>query len=149
MTDEPTIDISEKVAYLRFERSVSPEQYGKRTASLSVPIALGDDQEANARLIDDISDLVRAVVLAAVEVPFEFKDGALVESAPAVAAKVEQPAARPAPAAAAAPAGDTPACPKCGGGMFDNREGKRNPKAPDFKCKKYKGDDKCDGAIWP
>jgi hypothetical protein len=52
--------------------------------------------------------------------------------------------------AASAPAGDatngaTPACPKCGGPMWDNREGKKNPKAPDYKCK----DRSCDGAIWP
>ena len=43
----------------------------------------------------------------------------------------------------AAPA--VPSCPKCGGEMWDNREGKRNPKAPDFKCK----DRGCDGVIWP
>ncbi len=29
--------------------------------------------------------------------------------------------------------------------MWDNREKKRNPKAPDFKCK----DQDCDGVIWP
>jgi hypothetical protein len=29
--------------------------------------------------------------------------------------------------------------------MWDNREGKKNPKAPDFKCK----DKDCDGVIWP
>ncbi|MEP6689708.1 MAG: hypothetical protein ABJD07_01060 [Gemmatimonadaceae bacterium] len=38
-----------------------------------------------------------------------------------------------------------PNCPKCQGSMWDNREGKRNPKAPDFKCK----DKSCDGIIWP
>jgi hypothetical protein len=36
-------------------------------------------------------------------------------------------------------------CPKCGGQMWDNRAGKTNPKAPDFKCK----DRACDGVIWP
>lgn len=36
-------------------------------------------------------------------------------------------------------------CPKCGGMMFDNRTTKRNPKAPDFKCKNRA----CDGVIWP
>lgn len=35
-------------------------------------------------------------------------------------------------------------CVKCGGPMWDNREGKRNPKAPDYKCK----DKSCDGAVW-
>ena len=39
----------------------------------------------------------------------------------------------------------TPPCPKCGGEMWDNRENKRNPRAPDFKCK----DRNCDGVIWP
>src|SRR3954471_794889 len=38
-----------------------------------------------------------------------------------------------------------PDCPKCQGDMWDNRVGKRNPKAPDFKCK----DKECDGVIWP
>ncbi|HYD55040.1 MAG TPA: Rad52/Rad22 family DNA repair protein [Gemmatimonadaceae bacterium] len=38
-----------------------------------------------------------------------------------------------------------PECPKCGGRMWDNRISKRNPKAPDFKCR----DRSCDGVIWP
>ena len=38
-----------------------------------------------------------------------------------------------------------PPCPKCGGEMWDNRVGKRNPKAPDFKCK----DKSCEGVVWP
>ena len=29
--------------------------------------------------------------------------------------------------------------------MWDNRLSKRNPKAPDFKCR----DRRCDGAVWP
>ena len=37
------------------------------------------------------------------------------------------------------------ACPKCGGRMWDNRADKKNPKAPDFKCR----DKSCDGVIWP
>jgi len=40
---------------------------------------------------------------------------------------------------------DTPSCPKCGGRMWDNRLTKRNPKAPDFKCR----DRTCDGVVWP
>ena len=43
------------------------------------------------------------------------------------------------------PAGDAPACPKCGGEMWDNRANKKNPKAPDFKCKAAG----CEGVIWP
>lgn len=43
------------------------------------------------------------------------------------------------------PAGDVPACRECGGDMYDNRGSKRNPKAPDFKCK----DKECGAGIWP
>jgi hypothetical protein len=39
----------------------------------------------------------------------------------------------------------SPACPTCGGRMWDNRADKRNPKAPDFKCR----DRDCDGRLWP
>jgi hypothetical protein len=40
---------------------------------------------------------------------------------------------------------ESPDCPKCGGRMWDNRLTKRNPKAPDFKCR----DRSCDGVVWP
>ncbi len=47
--------------------------------------------------------------------------------------------------AAAASATDVPACPKCGGMMWDNRATKRNPNAPDFRCRNRS----CDAVIWP
>jgi hypothetical protein len=40
---------------------------------------------------------------------------------------------------------DEETCPKCGGRMWDNRLTKRNPRAPDFKCRGRS----CDGVIWP
>jgi hypothetical protein len=40
---------------------------------------------------------------------------------------------------------DEQSCPKCGGRMWDNRLTKRNPKAPDYKCR----DRSCDGVVWP
>lgn len=40
---------------------------------------------------------------------------------------------------------DNPVCPKCNGRMWDNRVSKRNPKAPDFKCRNRS----CDGLLWP
>ena len=55
------------------------------------------------------------------------------------------PAAHGNGAAQAAATNGTPACPKCGGAMWDNRTSKKNPRAPDFKCKRPD----CDGAIWP
>lgn len=42
-------------------------------------------------------------------------------------------------------ASDEESCPKCGGRMWNNKLTKRNPKAPDFKCR----DRACDGVIWP
>lgn len=51
-----------------------------------------------------------------------------------------------APAAAPAPRAEPePSCPKCGGRLWDNRLSKRNPKAPDYKCRSRS----CDGCIWP
>ena len=37
--------------------------------------------------------------------------------------------------AAPASAGPVPPCPTCGGPAWDNRKQKKNPKAPDFRCK--------------
>ncbi len=45
----------------------------------------------------------------------------------------------------AATLADSPSCPKCNGPMWDNRPTKRNPNAPDFRCK----DRACDAVIWP
>ena len=45
-----------------------------------------------------------------------------------------------------------PACPICGGAMWDDRTSKRNPKAPDFKCRnkpRERGGPGCEGVIWP
>lgn len=45
-----------------------------------------------------------------------------------------------------------PNCPICGGAMWDDRLSKRNPKAPDFKCRnkpKERGGPGCEGVIWP
>ena len=50
------------------------------------------------------------------------------------------------------PSGDEPACPVCGGRMWDDRASKRNPRAPDFKCRnkpKFQGGPGCPGVIWP
>jgi hypothetical protein len=58
-----------------------------------------------------------------------------------------EPAARNAAPMLGAVVGDDdlPSCPKCGGRMWDNRASKRNPKAPDYKCR----DRSCDGVVWP
>ena len=64
------------------------------------------------------------------------------------------PPREPGAASGAKPAGtiDDPACPVCGGKMWDDRTSKRNPRAPDFKCRnrpRFKGGPGCEGVIWP
>lgn len=49
-----------------------------------------------------------------------------------------------APSSGSPPNGEVK-CPRCSGPMWDNRESKTNPRAPDYKCR----DRSCDGAIWP
>ncbi len=56
------------------------------------------------------------------------------------------------PAAIIPPVDGMPACPICGGAMWDDRLSKRNPRAPDFKCRnkpKERGGPGCEGVIWP
>jgi hypothetical protein len=75
--------------------------------------------------------------------------------APAVPADTPVDGARAASQSSSAAGGtsshaDGAKCPKCGGPCWDNRRErdgspKKNPKAPDFKCK----DKSCDGVIWP
>ena len=58
----------------------------------------------------------------------------------------ETEAQRSGATSAGATAGDSnPGCPVCGGRMWDNQATKRNPRAPDFKCR----DRSCDVVVWP
>jgi hypothetical protein len=59
--------------------------------------------------------------------------------------RATQPTAATPTAQTATDGVDDPSCPKCGGRMWDNRLTKRNPKAPDFKCRSRS----CDGVVWP
>jgi hypothetical protein len=73
---------------------------------------------------------------------------------PRGAATATAPADAPAtaPATVLPPAPGMPACPICGGAMWDDRSSKRNPRAPDFKCRnkpKERGGPGCEGVIWP
>jgi hypothetical protein len=71
------------------------------------------------------------------------------DTAPAVADRAAELPLSEEPASASTATGplasDEQSCPKCGGRMWDNRLTKRNPKAPDYKCR----DRSCDGVIWP
>lgn len=72
---------------------------------------------------------------------------------PTVAAAPTTTAGRGAPAAGPrVDANGMPLCPICGGAMWDDRESKRNPRAPDFKCRnkpRERGGPGCEGVIWP
>jgi hypothetical protein len=57
----------------------------------------------------------------------------------------EEPATVASDVATGPLASEEQSCPKCGGRTWDNRLTKRNPKAPDYKCR----DRSCDGVIWP
>lgn len=62
-----------------------------------------------------------------------------------VAASGREVAAAPAAALPTRLAEAAVECPVCGGAMWDNRATKRNPRAPDYRCR----DRSCDGVIWP
>lgn len=136
--------------------------------SAIIPLAKADPQGAGGALTYGRRYSVAALLALATEEDDDGNTasgnpGAPQRPAPRPAAPAPRPAPTPAPAAPRAAAGpqsiaeaipmveellgDTvePGCPKCGGKMWDNREGKKNPKAPDFKCR----DKQCDGVIWP
>lgn len=70
--------------------------------------------------------------------------GAVAAALPAAATAASSAGVNPpAPSQPSRP-GPFPSCPKCGGHMWDNRASKRNPKAPDFKCRAAG----CDGVVW-
>ena len=70
----------------------------------------------------------------------------LYDAVAATAKDAAEPVAEPSAVDVILPApAELPSCPKCGGKMWDNRLSKRNPKAPDYKCR----DRSCDGVIWP
>ena len=99
------------------------------TNGASVP----DDESSNGRSADAPADIPPARSASARRVR------------QTAAASATEPAAEVLQDAAAAESAGLPSCPKCGGRVWDNRLSKRNPKAPDYKCR----DRSCDGVIWP
>jgi recombinase, phage RecT family len=103
-------------------------------------------EEEELELVDELPGAPVATVAAPSQPALASGDGsdwkldddepATIEAAPAAATP-----------ASTEPTADTslPTCPSCKGDMWDNRVGKRNPRAPDFKCK----DRECEGVLWP
>lgn len=128
-----------------------------------MPLAKADPQGSGGAMTYGRRYGVSALLALATD---EDDDGNGASARPAAPARAAAPApAQPRPAAPAKPAAPgpraiadviqeveeglggsvEPSCPTCQGPMWDNRVGKKNPKAPDFKCK----DKTCDGVIWP
>jgi hypothetical protein len=72
------------------------------------------------------------------------KSAASVGDVPASVTQTPATRQQAAPESPAPHASDEPSCPKCGGRLWDNRLSKKNPKAPDAKCRSRS----CDGVIW-
>jgi len=78
--------------------------------------------------------------------------GAAVATPAAKAGPQAPRASSPAVAGPRLTADGLPLCPVCGGQMWDDRTSKRNPRAPDFKCRnkpRERGGPGCEGVIWP
>lgn len=109
------------------------EATGRRTISIADAIATAETRATNRA----ISNLIAMGEVSAEEVQRTQQD------AGASASRTEPPVSARAAHQGLDP--EQPPCPKCGGRMWDNRKDKKNPKAPDFKCR----DRSCDGAVWP
>jgi hypothetical protein len=104
------------------------ETGGMMTSTASCELGRGSGPQA---LGSTISYLRRFTAKSVLALPEEDDDGhaAQAHSSPRAVTSVA-PGQRP--------------CPDCGKGMWDNRENKKNPKAPDWKC----SDNRCGKAIW-
>jgi hypothetical protein len=98
-----------------------------------------------APLVDDESLPTNAESSDATSTPARARNGVAKRVRSTAAATAHEVSEPPEEVTAAADPVSTPSCPKCDGRMWDNRLTKRNPKAPDFKCR----DRSCDGVIWP
>lgn len=158
----------EAVAYVRYARKVSPAPYETEEASVSFPIPIpeGVGSVTSPALLAQVEEALgnaKVTVLTALDLPFVYENGAVREvtgaarpeaTAPAQPQRQPQPQAQPqgvggngggGTVTAIGSGGGVPKCGICGGPVWDNREGKRNPKAPDFKCRDR---DACGAAMW-
>jgi hypothetical protein len=152
----PSYDEAGRVTAIVVETMLVHASGEHLTNGCVIPIAKVDPQGAGGAMTYGRRYGVSALLSLATD---EDDDGNGASARPA--APVSRPAAQPTPAPSAPSAvpaavaeaaaaldasGDPePVCPKCTGPMWDNRVGKKNPKAPDFKCK----DKSCDGVVWP
>lgn len=128
-----------------------------------MPLAKNDAQSSGSCMTYGRRYSLSALLSLATEDDLDGEDA--VAPRQAAPARAAAPAPRPAPAASPAAHAPGPqrigetmqaavaaldleqesSCPKCSGPMWDNRVNKKNPKAPDWRCK----DKGCDGVVWP
>ena len=108
------------------------EATGRRVITIADAIATAETRATNRA----VSNLIAMGEVSAEEIG---------DRSPAPAPRAPHVAAHNTADAPPTGGGSAPLCPKCGGAMWDNRVGKKNPKAPDYKCK----DKGCDGVVWP
>lgn len=137
-----------------YERKLSQPlpQYEHESASIFLQADLGENP---TDAIKDAFFTARAAVFEQLGVKTEYVDGVLKEILPEVAPAAQTPPPSAPSNGSPAPTGDgPPQCPKCSGGMWDNRKSNAeavaggNPSAskrPDFKCKNKDG---CGEGVW-
>lgn len=156
------VDIRVPTGTFGFERKVQVRDYESAVASIYVTFPVDFADEAGTmQAAKDAAFQAKSVVFEQLGVAFEYdKESGIVREllekqfGPVTEVKQSsQPEAVPAePAQQAKPGGQAngPACPKCQGSMYDNRESKRSPRQPDYRCKNYKPENGgCEGVIWP
>lgn len=148
--------------YVRFERKTQPADYESASASVSIPIPLNEADAARIAL--EMSNAQEQVYAAlGLDVGTEVQSAPQAPQAPPTPQQATQNVTQAFPGAQAVappprqpvPPAPTPQsgyaapvevpCGICGGPTWDNRENKRNPRGPDFKCKDR---DSCGAASW-
>lgn len=165
MADE-TVVIEAPKATLFVERKVSPKQYESLTVGLHFPAELPVRLEADTNAsyaaacgaaVAEAFAVLKVQVYDQLGIEYSDNQGIIAEKvAEKMGGRVEAtPRPRPQVPVDGPPAGNmgpskTPhpdfgLCADCGGNEFwDNRENKRNPKGPDYKCR----DKACNKAGW-
>lgn len=127
-----------------------PPWYMRKTAVNAVVSLLPTSQklkDIQKLTADDqfFADSTRGALSVVGDRPEDIDDDGVDLSAAEDRGATDEPTPKPEPVASTSADPNAPFCPKCSGDMWDNRLDKKNPRAPDYKCK----DKGCDGAIWP